>query len=790
MKSKIHFVLCFLMAGIIAKGSIADSNSEDPRMAGFKGQIAKKYENSKEDWPKRPKAPEGAANVLVILLDDVGYGQIGSFGGLIQTPNMDKLAADGLRYTNFHTAALCSPTRAALAAGRNHHSIGLGSHAMTAMGFPGYSGFVPPQAAPAAKILQHGGFTTYALGKWDHTPAWEVSSSGPFNGWPSEEGYDHYYGFMSADIHNFLPVMYNDHWPTNPAEGKPDYNITRDLADRAVYWITAQESIAPDRPFMMFFATPGNHAPHQADKKYLDMYRGKFDMGWDTVREMILKNQIEKGIVRPGTKLAPRAADISLWDKIPAEKKKMYARQMEAFAAQLTQTDDEIGRLVDALKRTGQYENTLIMVTSDNGASAEGGLEGTHNEMNFVNGIGTTPYEENAKFYDKWGTAETNNHYHAGWAMAGNTPFKYFKQTVHNGGMTDPLIVSWPKGIQARGEIRTQYHHIIDIAPTILEALGVSVPNEVDGVKQMPLDGMSMKYSFNDAQAPSKREVQYYEIWGNRAIYDHGWKAVTVHANRMPWILGGTYDFDQDVWELYNINDDPTETTDLSKSNPEKLEELKKLFDQEAWKYNVYPLYDDIAVRVANVTKVFLGNKTSFTFYPPGAEFISEATSPPVKNRTHTITAYMTTDGKTDGVITACGGYIGGYTLFVKNNILTYTYNYLDENYYSIRADKALTAGSHVVKMVFEKQADKTGKVTLYIDDVQAGQGTVEKEELAKFSPGSEPFDVAADNGASVDRQAYTSPFRFSDQLDKVVFELKSAEPHTEKTQLEVREQK
>lgn len=778
-------VVLFAVMAIAGFAGAQDSASQDPRMAGFKGKIAKKYEDSKEDWPQRTKAPEGAPNVVLILLDDVGFGQIGSFGGLIQTPNLDGLSADGLRYTNFHSAALCSPTRAAIAAGRNHHSIGLGSHAMTAMGFPGYSGFVPPQAAPAAKILQEDGFTTYALGKWDHTPAWEVSSSGPFNGWPSDEGYDHYYGFMAADVHNFVPILYNDHWPTNPAVGNPNYNIIRDMADRAVYWITAQESISPDRPFMMFFAPPGCHAPHQADQKYLDMYKGKFDMGWDAARDTILKNQIAKGIVAPGTKLAPRAGEIALWDTLPAEKKKMYARQMEAFAAQLTQTDEEIGHIIDALKRTGQYENTLILVTSDNGASGEGGLEGTHNEMTFVNGIAKTPYEENAKFYDKWGTAETNNHYNAGWAMAGNTPFRYFKQTVHNGGMTDALIVSWPKGIQAKGEIRTQYHHIIDVAPTILEVTGVHAPAEVDGVKQMPFDGVSMKYSFNDASAPSTHEVQYYEIWGNRAIYDHGWKAVALHGGRMPWSIGGTFDFDKDVWELYNLKDDPTETNDLAKSNPEKLEELKKVFDQEAWKYNVYPLYDDVATRVANVTKVFLGNKTSFTYYPPGSEFMTEATSPPVKNRTHTITATMTTDGKTDGVITACGGYIGGYTLFVKNNILTYTYNYLDENYYTIKADKPLTAGKRVVKMVYEKQADKTGKVTLFIDDAQVGQGVVEKEEIAKFSPGSEPFDVGADNGGAVDRHAYAAPFHFSDQLDKVTFDLNPIDPQVQKEEAE-----
>ena len=786
---KLAGTLTAISVGVLTFAVTVGAQTDDPRMAGFKGKIDRKYEDSREDWPQRAKAPAGAPYVLLILLDDVGFGQIGAFGGLSQTPHLDQLAADGLRYTNFHTAALCSPTRAAIAAGRNHHSIGLGSHAMTAMGFPGYSGFVPPQAAPAAKILQEDGFTTYALGKWDHSPAWEVSSSGPFNGWPDHEGYDHYYGFMAADIHNFVPILYNDHWPSNPAVGHPDYNITRDLADRAVYWITAQESITPGRPFMMFFAPPGNHAPHHADRKYLEMYRGQFDMGWDAARDRILKNQVAKGIVPAGTKLAQRPADIAAWDSLPAEKKKMYARQMEAFAAQLTQTDDEIGRIIEALKRTGQYDNTLIFVTSDNGASGEGGLEGTHNEMNFVNGIATTPHEQNMRFYDQWGTAETNNHYHAGWAMAGNTPFKYFKQTVHNGGMTDALIVSWPKRIKAKGELRTQYHHIIDIAPTILDATGIHAPETVDGVKQMPFDGVSLRYSFDDAKAPSTRETQYYEVWGNRGIYDHGWKAVTLHGGRMPWVLGGVADFDKDVWELYNLNDDPTETRDLAKSNPAKLEELKKIFDQEAWKYNVYPLYDDIATRVANVTKVFLGNKAHFTYYPPGAQFISEATSPPVKNRSHTITAYLTAGDRTNGVIAACGGYIGGYTLFVKDNVVTYTYNYLDENYYTIKATAPLAPGTHVVKMTYEKQADRTGKVVLYIDDTAVGQGVVEKEEIAKFSPGSESFDVGADNGGAVDRRAYTAPFPFSGQLEKVTFDLQPIEPKAEKAEMEAEAQ-
>ena len=451
---------------------------DDPRMAGFRGKIAQKYQDSKEDWPQRPQAPADAPSILVILLDDTGYGQLGAYGGLIKTPNLDRLAAGGLTYTHFHTTALCSPSRAAILAGRNHHSIGFGSHAASAMGFPGYNGIVPPQAASSAKILQQQGYTTYALGKWDHVPAREVSASGPFLGWPSGDGFDHFYGFLWGDIHNFVPVMYENHRPVNPFLGKPEYHLSTDMADRAIYWITAHRSVSPDRPFMMQWAPGATHAPHHAPAAYREKYRGAFDAGWDAARAQILNNQIARGIFPAGTKLSARSEDIPAWDSLTPEQKKMYARQMEAFAAQLEHVDHEIGRIIAALDRTGALDNTLIMVTSDNGASGEGGLEGTHNEMLVLNGIPKTAMEENMKRYDQWGTAETDNHYHAGWAMAGNTPFKHFKQTVHNGGIADPLIIHWPKGIKARGELRTQYHHIIDIAPTLLNAAGLELPPE------------------------------------------------------------------------------------------------------------------------------------------------------------------------------------------------------------------------------------------------------------------------------------------------------------------------
>ena len=779
LRSSVLMLIAAMAIG--SSGALAQhSASDDPRMAGFKGKIGRSFQDSVEDWPQRPRAPVGAPNVLVLLLDDTGYGQLGAYGGLISTPNIDRLAAGGLTYTNFHTTALCSPSRAALLAGRNHHSIGFGSHAGSSMGFPGYNGIVPPQAASGAKILRNQGYTTYALGKWDHVPAREVSSSGPFLGWPSGDGFDHYYGFLAGDTSNFKPVMYADHQPVNAGLGKPDYHLSTDMADRAIYWITAHRSVSPERPLMMQWAPGATHAPHHAPQAYLNKYRGKFDMGWDAAREQILRNQIARGLFPAGTKLSARPGDIPAWNTLTAQQKRMYARQMEAFAAQLEHVDHEIGRIIAALERTGALANTLIMVTSDNGASGEGGLEGSHNETLVLNGIPRTSMAENAKRYNQWGTAETDNHYHAGWAMAGNTPFRYFKQTSHNGGITDPLIVHWPMGIQARGELRSQYHHIIDLAPTMLEAAGIKPPAEVEGIRQMPFDGVSLKYSFNDAKAASRRPLQYYEMFGNRALYHRGWKAVTLHGNRMPWVLGGTYDFNKDTWELYNVAEDPSETTDLAATHPQKLAELKQKWNEEALKYNVYPLYDDIAARAARVQSRS-GTANTYTYYPPGAEFIHEALSPPVKNRSHTITASVETDGKTDGVIVAAGGQFAGYSLYVKNSIVTYTYNAYDQNYYRIKANKPLTAGKHDIKFVYEfigeanprnsNPGSPAARGTLFIDGAQVGRGTIGRTIPGLFSV-SEPFDVGVDNGSSVDRMAYPSPFRFSDTLNRLRFDL------------------
>ncbi len=764
-----------LASTVLALGLLGGAAAQEPKtktVPGFDGVIARKYEDSKESWPKQSRPPEDAPNVLLILLDDTGYGHIGCFGGLTETPNMDRLAGNGLIYNNFHTTALCSPSRASILAGRNHHSIGMGSHAMTAMGFPGYSGFVPLTAQEITRVVQDKGWTTYAIGKWDHTPLFQIQQVGPFTYWPTSDGFDHTYTFMAADANNFTPVMFAGHEPIEPARGNPDYHLSTDMADKAIHYLTGQKSVDPERPFFMFWAPGAMHAPHHAPQEYLDKYKGRFDMGWDKAREMIHQRQLEMGVIPPGTKLTERTKEIPAWDSLTADQRKMYARQMEAFAAQLDHVDMEIGRMIAALERIGELDNTLIMLTSDNGSSGEGGMSGTHNEMLLVNNL-QTELEENLKKYDEWGLEETNNHFHAGWAMAGNTPFRYFKQVVHRGGIQDPLIVHWPDGIEGKGEVRDQYHHIIDIAPTILDVLGLEPMEEIDGIKQLPLDGTSMKYSFNDADAADQRTRQYYELFGNRAMYLDGWKAVTIHAGRMPWVIGGTFPFEDDVWELYHVAEDFSESNNLAEEHPEKLEELKQAWDEEAWKYNVYPLYDDVASRLSAVYARNAPIRDEYVFYPPGAVRIAEAASPPVKNKNHTLTAFakIPEDGA-EGVLVCSGGLYGGYTFHVKDNRLSYEYNAYNEDRYRITADAALPAGEVKLKAVFKAGENFTGMVTLFVNGEKVAEGEVGRTMPGTFSL-SETFDVGDDTGTPVSKDYTRDTAEFSGTLDRVVISLK-----------------
>ncbi len=705
----------------------------------FKGKISRTYAESQEWYPEAKKAKPGTPNVLIILLDDVGYSQIGCYGGLIQTPNIDAMAADGLRYNNFQTTALCSPSRASLMAARNPHRIGFGSHALTAMGFPGYNGITPESAKSVVNDFHHAGFTTYALGKWDHTPLTEVSQSGPFYHWASGEGFDHFYGFMAADADDFRSLLWADHRPTENWVGKPGYHLTTDLADKAIDYLTSNASVTPDKPFFMFWAPSAMHSPHQVEQKYIDMYKGKFDMGWDKAREMILENQTKMKLLPAGTKLSKRIPEIAAWDSLNADQKKLYTRQMEVFAGMLTQTDEQIGRLIATLKRIGQYDNTLIMLLSDNGASGEG--------------------------------PNTYPHYHAGWALAGNTPFKYFKQIVHEGGVADPLIITWPKRIQDKDEIRNQYCFITDLIPTALEATGTPFMEEKEGIKQMSLDGKSLVYSFNAGGAPSVRTQQIYEQLGNRAMYKDGWKAVTIHGNRMPWVIAGTFPFDKDVWELYNRNEDFSESDDLAAKYPEKLEELKKLWDEEAWRNNIYPLYDDVASRVAKQFKRSFGDRSVYTYYWPGAQRIPEAVSAPIKNASHTIETTLNLKGHEEGVIVACGGLNGGYTLFIAGQKLHYEYNFLNTERYAIVSPE-LPSGKVDLKFNFVKTGNLKGTGQLYVNGKKVAEGAIDQTVPSAFSL-SESFDVGVDNGTPVSNNYKTKDhFPFTGELDKVTITL------------------
>jgi arylsulfatase A-like enzyme len=767
-------LLPFVIGGCQMAGEGAGGEDFEKYGQEFKGKIAKSYEESEEWWPTSPEPKPGTPNVIIFLLDDTGFGHLSCYGGLVETPNIDRLAANGLIYNNFHTTALCSPSRASIMAGRNHHRIGLGSHSLTAMGFPGYNAFAPESAKSVAKHLQKAGFVNYALGKWDHTPLYEVSQSGPFDRWPSGEGFDHYYGYMAADADNFRSLIWRDHFPVEDWMDRPGYHYSEAMAGEAIRNITSHVSVSPDKPFMMFWAPVAMHSPHQAPPEYIEHYKGRFDMGWDKARETIHRKQLETGIIPAGTKLSPRIPEIPAWESLGPDERKLYARQMEVFAAMLTHVDAEIGRVLDVLERTGQLDNTIIFVTSDNGSSGEGGLAGTFNETYVLNGL-QTPFDANMSHYDDWGGPDTYPHFHAGWAMAGNTPFKYFKQIVHRGGIQDPLVIHWPKGIKARGEVRNQYHHIIDIAPTILDVTGVEFLKEMDGVEQMPMDGVSMAYSFDMPDAPTQHPEQYYELFGNRALYKDGWKAVTIHGNRMPWITNARFPFEDDVWELYNIDEDFSESVNLADKHPEKLEALKARWEELAWENNVFPLYDDMVMRLARQQERLFGDRKVFTYYYPGAVRIAEKASAPVKDRSHTIETTLNLTGREEGVIVACGGFTGGYTMFIKNNRLNYDYNFYHGVYYTLQSPP-LPRGEVNIKFNFIKTGFIKGIGELYVNGEKVAETEMPEMHISTFSL-SETFDVGIDSGTPVsNRYRVKNHYPYTGELDRVVITLTGEE--------------
>jgi len=742
----------------------------------FQGVIGKTYKESKEAWPKLPTPPAGAPNVVIILLDDVGYGQVSTFGGPVPTPRLDELAAHGLRYTRFHTTAICGPSRAALITGRNHHNAGSGFLAEWATGYPSYDNMIPLSTASIGTVLRDNGYSTSWFGKNHNTPDWESSVAGPFTRWPTGMGFDYFYGFIAGETHQYYPVLFENTRPVEPDKTpEQGYHFMTDMTDKAIDYMKYSKSIAPQKPVLIYFAPGAAHAPHHAPKDWRDKFKGQFNAGWDKVREQTYQRQLKMGVIPPETKLTPRPDWVQPWDSLSAGQKQLYARLMENFAGYLAFTDHEIGRLIDAVHELPDADNTLIFyIVGDNGASSEGGFDGTINEVKSLSGF-QTPLEENLKHLDEIGDPNTEPHYPVGWAWSGNAPFQWVKQVAsHLGGTRNPMVVSWPARIKDTGGIRWQFTHLIDVVPTILEAAQIPAPTTVDGIKQKPMDGVSFLATFNNAKAKPVRTRQYFEVFSNRAIYDNGWIAAAQHT--FPWRQDyAPGNWDKDKWELYNLDDDYSEANDLAAKYPEKLAEMKQLFDQEAQKYGVYPLDDRGVGRLISPKPSPGGSdpkRTHFTYYA-GATRLAETAAPNTKNRSHTITAdIVMPDHGGEGVIVANGGSSAGFALFVQNGKLVYHYNWYDEERTSIASAEPLPSGESVVRFEFKYDGEGEGKGgigTLYVNDRKVGEGRIEKTVAARF--GIDTFGVGVDTGAPVSN-TYKPPFAFNGEIRKVDIDL------------------
>jgi arylsulfatase len=703
--------------------------------------------------------PKGAPNVLIILIDDVGFGASSAFGGPCATPTAERLASQGLKFNRFHTTALCSPTRQALLTGRNHHSVGMGGITEIASGSPGYCSVLPNTAAPLARTLKLNGYATAQFGKCHEVPVWQTSPAGPFDAWPTGGGgFEYFYGFIGGEAHQWYPSLYEG---TNPIEVKktPEegYHLMEDMTDKAIGWIGQQQALIPDKPFFVYFAPGATHAPHHVPREWADKYKGRFDAGWDTLREETFARQKKLGVIPADCQLTRRHEQIPAWDAMPEDLKPVLRRQMEVYAGFLEYTDHHVGRLVDALKKLEILDDTLIYyIIGDNGASAEGTLNGTFNEMINFNGAAAleTPEFLTARL-DKLGGPESYNHYAVGWAHAMNTPYQWTKQVAsHWGGTRNGTIVHWPKGIKAKGEIRSQFHHVIDITPTILEAAGLPQPISVNGVQQKPIEGVSMLYAFNDAKAAERRETQYFEMFGNRGIYHKGWTAVTRH--KTPWILQGEVPppWDDDTWELYDTNRDWSQANDLAKQMPEKLHQLQRLWLIEATRYNVLPLDDRVGERMnpdLAGRPILIRGKTQILFGGMGR--LSENSVVNIKNKSHSVTAEIVVPPSgAEGVIIAQGGNIGGWTLYAKGGKLKYCYNLLGIQYFYVESDGAIPAGDHQVRMEFAYAGGGLGKggtATLFIDGKKVGSGSIPTTAAVIFSA-DDGCDIGGDTGAPV----------------------------------------
>jgi arylsulfatase len=730
----------------------------------FKGTIGATWQESEPWWPEPVRPRADAPNIVLVLYDDVGFGSFGCYGAEIATPTMDALAREGLRYNNFHVTPLCSPTRASLLTGRNHHSVGMAFLANADSGFPGTRGHVSKQAATLAEMLKSSGYNTMCVGKWHVAPIDQTSAAGPYDQWPLGRGFERYYGFLDALTDHFYPDLVHDNHrvdpPKTPEEG---YHLTDDLIDHAIGFVRDQVSSSGEKPFFAYLAFGAAHCPHQAPQSFLDKYRGRYDEGWDVIRERRHQRQLELGIIPPGTTLAPRNQGVQPWDSLSADEKKVSARLQEAFAAMVDHTDHQLGRFVDYLKEIGKFDNTIFVVLADNGASQEGGQGGTTNIVAYENG-NQPDLAYNLARLDQIGGPRSQTNYPQGWAQVGNTPLRRYKQNTHAGGVRAPLIVSWRDGLKARGDVRNQFHHVIDIAPTLLDLAGIQPPQVYNGVPQMPVHGVSMRYSFEDAAAPTRRQTQYFEMFTHRAIWHDGWKAVSFHQR------GNTYD--QDTWELFNLDEDFSECNDLAARHPEKLKDLVGRWWAEAGRFGVLPLDDrgfpERAVKYQSQGSPRL--RTRLVLYP-GMSRIPSGAAPLIINRSFRITGRLADSASApQGVVVSLGDLSGGFTMYVQSGRLFFEYNHEGTPFRIESSAGAVTADARTLDFAFERTADYQGVGRLHVDGRLVGEGVIPRS--ARWFISWSALDVGRDSLSRVS-EAYTDEFAFTPgALKRVEIEL------------------
>ena len=790
MESRFNFIrLSTIIAGaccsILLNAATPDRTTLPIQPGPYTNSIGTSYRNSTPQIQPPIKTPADSPNILLILLDDAGYGQTGTFGAPIPTPTLDRLASGGLRYTRFHVTSLCSPSRAALLTGRNSHAVGMGIVTRYTTGFPGYDGSMPKSAAFISEMLRQNGYATAAFGKWHLIPEWETGPNGPFDHWPTGQGFDYFYGFLHGETDQWHPILHEGtklRTMDIPVGRESDYTLTENLADKTISWINQQKSIAPNQPFFAYFAPGGTHAPLQAPKAWIEKFKGKFDLGWDRYRELVFARQKELGVIPPETALTPRPQGLPTWDSLSPDQKKIAARFMEVFAGLMAQTDHEIGRIVDAIAATAQLDNTIIIyIAGDNGASLEGDMQGKFSIQATGNGVRETTTNV-LKRLDEIGSDTSSPQYPTGWAWAGNTPFQWGKQFAsHLGGTRDPLVIYWPNRIKKAGGIRQQYHHLIDLAPTLLEAAGLPVPAEVNGVVQQPLHGVSMLYTFDDDAAAERHTTQYYETFANRSIYHEGWIA-GARSGRVPWIKQGDFDFEQQPWELYNLSADYSQSHDLAAEQPNRLALMQKLFESEARRYNVLPLDPRSNERIDPALRTNINATRNRSIYFGSGLHLYDGQAPAVRNTSHLITAdIVVPPSGSDGVIVASGGSQGGYSLFVAAGKLHYTYNFVGHEYTRIAAAENLPFGPVTVSMRFNYDGGgrgKGGNALLSINGKIVAQKHIPQTAPTIFS-WYETFDIGEDVGSTVDVYPRLFPFQGTiKQLSVEVF----PEPKTKTT--------